>query len=150
MSIRVISHLPFRRLSTTDIRRGLLSLLAQAGGAIRILLANGLAVRQVLGSINNGDESANLGPVDRQVGKDTCSVRPIEGMLLLLLDLGRHGRWTSLSCGVSSIGTVVYMNSRGEIETADEGSEWSSEGNGKGRKTKTQKESVNDVEENVR
>lgn len=81
------SNLPFRGLTAADIGVGLLCLLPQAGSAVRILLADRLAVRQVLASIDNNNEGTDLRAINSHVGEDTGRVHPTEG---INLGLGRH------------------------------------------------------------
>ena len=98
---------PSRRLASPYISHRLFGFLPQPRSAVRILLSNSLAIREVLCAIDNSDEGANLGPVDRQVGKDACSMRAVEGVVLDLA--GRHD---ASSCGVMQLEaqiTVVYM-----------------------------------------
>lgn len=78
--------LPSRGLATTNIGGGLLCFLAEAGGAVGVLLANGLAVGQVLCAVDNENESANDRAVDAHVGKNARRVRPTDEVCLA------HGR----------------------------------------------------------
>jgi hypothetical protein len=67
-------------LTSSDIGLGLVGFFAESRRAVRILLSNCLAIGQVLGSINNGDESADDGSVNGQVGKDSSRVLYTEGL----------------------------------------------------------------------
>ncbi len=63
--------LPLGSLASANISRRLLGLFTESGSAVGVLLANGLAIGQVLGAIDNGDERADDGAVDREVGEYT-------------------------------------------------------------------------------
>lgn len=83
------SVLPFGCLSSANVCGGLLGLLAQPGGAVGVLFADGLAVRQVLGPVDNGDQGADPRAVDGHVGIDASRVGSSgEGVRL---GLGSHG-----------------------------------------------------------
>lgn len=80
---------PFGCLAASDIRRGLLRLLAQSSSAVRVLLPDRLAIRQVLGSIDDQDERADLGAINAHVGENAGRVHSIER--IWDFGLGRHG-----------------------------------------------------------
>lgn len=77
-------NLPPGRLPTSLVNRRLLRFLAQACGAVGILLAHGLSVGQVLRAVTHHDQGANLGSIDSHIGVDARSVRD------LLLLFGGH------------------------------------------------------------
>lgn len=72
-----IENIPLRRLPAPLVNRRLLRLLAQARGAIGILLAHRLPVGQVLGPVADHDQGADLRPVDTHVGVDARGVRDL-------------------------------------------------------------------------
>ena len=95
-------HIPSRGLAATNVGVGLLDLLAEAGRAVRVLLADGLAIRQVLCAVDDKHKCANDGAVDAEVGKDAGGVRPVEGIGLCL---GRH-------CGCGGVRVCLLVGGR--------------------------------------
>lgn len=80
---------PLGRLAASDVGRGLLGLLAQAGSAVGVLLSDRLAIGQVLGSIDDQNEGADLGTINAHVGENAGRVHPVERVGDF--GLGRHG-----------------------------------------------------------
>lgn len=67
--------IPSGCLSSPSICLGLLRLFAQSCSAVRILLAHGLPVWQILRSVHHQDEGPDLGAVDRHVCEEAGGVR---------------------------------------------------------------------------
>ena len=63
LELRGKVSLPLRCLSTSSVSLCLLGLLAQPHGTVWILLANGLSIWQVSGSINDCHQSADFGSI---------------------------------------------------------------------------------------
>lgn len=82
-----MAGLPSGRLAAALVRLRLLRFLAEAGGAVGVLLAHGLAVGQVLGAVDDGHEGADLRAVDGHVRVDAIGVRRAGE----LSKRGRHG-----------------------------------------------------------
>lgn len=74
--------LPFGRLAATNVCCCLPGFLSQSCRTIGILLANRFSVGQVLGSIDDGDEGADVWAVDGHVGKDARGVSTLDGVRL--------------------------------------------------------------------
>lgn len=88
---RLTACIPSRGLAATNVGVGLLCLLAEAGRTIRVLLADGLAIRQVLCAVDDKHKRTNDRAVDAEVGEDASGVRPVKAVGLCL---GRHlGVW---------------------------------------------------------
>lgn len=74
-------------LAAANIGVGLLGLFSEASGTVGVLLADGLAIGEVLGTVNDEDKCADKRAIDTQVREDAGGVHPIEGVDL---GLGRH------------------------------------------------------------
>lgn len=79
---RSARHLPLGCLATSDVCCGLLGLLAEACSAVRVLLADGLEVGEVLRAVDDGDEGADDRPVGGHVGVDAGGVGDVERVAL--------------------------------------------------------------------
>lgn len=72
--------LPLGGLTTSLVGDGLLCFLSQAGSAVGVLLANGLAVGQVLGPVDDEDEGSDFRAVNAHVGEDAGGMGPVDGV----------------------------------------------------------------------
>lgn len=63
-------HEPSRSLSTTQISLGFLRLFPKPRSTVRVLLAHGFAIRQVLRSVDDSHQCSNWRAVNRHVRKD--------------------------------------------------------------------------------
>lgn len=84
---------PLWRLPTSLIGVCLLRFLSKSCSAVRVLLAHCLAVREVLCSVNNENECANLWTVDSHVGEDAGCVLTLHNGRLAGAELRCHACW---------------------------------------------------------
>jgi hypothetical protein len=104
---------PSRRLAAALVGGSLLSLLAEAGGAVGVLLAHGALVGQVAGAVDDGDEGADDGPVDGHVGEDAGGVGGAEGGHV---EFGRHEAGWGARSGEGERATAVEVEAEAEVE----------------------------------
>lgn len=92
---------PLGRLSASDIRRGLLRLLTQPSSAVGVLFSNRLAIGQVLSSVDDQNEGADLGAINAHVRENAGRVHSIERVWDF--GLGRHDADSSIVACVSRL-----------------------------------------------
>lgn len=78
MAGNVIVNVPFRGLSTSNIRRRFLCFLRQPSSTVRVLFTNGLSIREVLCSVDDEDERSNLGAIDAHIREDTGCMHAVQ------------------------------------------------------------------------
>ena len=69
---------PSGGLAASDIGLRLLGLFSESSSAVRVLLADRLAVGEVLGSVHDEHEGADLGAVNRHVREDASGGTPVQ------------------------------------------------------------------------
>lgn len=76
--------LPSRGLSSSQVGLCFVGFFAQSCCRVWVLLSHRLAVGQVLGSVDNGDQGSNDRAIDGDISEDACR-------MVDLSDFGRHG-----------------------------------------------------------
>lgn len=71
------NSVPFWGLAASNVGCSLLGLFPQTSGTIRILLANGFAIGQVLGSVDHCNDGADFRTIHGEVGEDAGRMHPI-------------------------------------------------------------------------
>jgi len=88
----VIPNIPSGRLPSPLVNIGLLRFLPQARGAVRVLFAHRLSIRQILRAVTHHDQRSDLGSIDGHVCEDAGSVWD------LLLLSGGHLEYRAGEC----------------------------------------------------
>lgn len=83
---------PSGSLSSTVVSGSFFCFLAQPSSTVRILLAHGLAIGQVLCTVDDSHEGANGRPIDRHIGEDAGG----------MIDLGELGHGAGIG-GINAL-----------------------------------------------